>query len=205
MIAPISLTNELWVHRIMSHSISGRETSFKIGVRIRDGKCVISGMENEAAEDNDWSYFEAAHVFPLEKEDYWNEKGYANFITDMDNTVGDSKINSVQNGLLLRRDIHTAFDNYLVGINPDVSIYNPSWVFFTDVLFYRMVSRSLFLVVILPGWMEGLLMRYAVLKMIHTVLLPNYYAGIFVNVYWPICVVRANRCSTLTTLQAQTQ
>ena len=122
MIAAIFMTNELWVHRIMSHSISGREDFFKVGVRNRDRKCVISGMDNEGAEDNDWSYFEAAHVFPLEKEDYWNEKGYAGFNTDMDSTLGNSKINSVQNGLLLRSDIHTAFDNYLIGIDPDVSV-----------------------------------------------------------------------------------
>lgn len=139
------------MHRIMSHSISDREDSFKVGVRNRDRKCVISGMENEGAEDNDWSYFEAAHVFPLEREDYWNEKGYANFITDLDGTVGDSKLNSVQNGLLLRSDIHTAFDNYLIGIDPDVSVYYPSQAFFANLLFYRAALRSLFLAVILPG------------------------------------------------------
>lgn len=35
---------------------------------------------------------------------------------------GDA-INSVQNGLLLRSDIHQLFDNYIVSVNPDVCIH----------------------------------------------------------------------------------
>jgi len=35
--------------------------------------------------------------------------------------IDSSKINSIQNGLLLRSDVHALFDAYLVAINPDVS------------------------------------------------------------------------------------
>jgi len=42
----------------------------------------------------------------------------------MNNTMGVSRINSVQNGLLLRGDLHEQFDQYLISINPDVSILN---------------------------------------------------------------------------------
>lgn len=40
---------------------------------------------------------------------------------DYVNGVSEFKINSCQNGLLLRRDLHTMFDNYLISVNPDVS------------------------------------------------------------------------------------
>ena len=58
-------------------------------------------------------------MFPLEKRiigarrvmPISSEKGYAHIITCMGHTVGDSKINSIQNGLLLRSDIHKAFDD----------------------------------------------------------------------------------------------
>ncbi|KAL1984114.1 hypothetical protein VTN96DRAFT_9614 [Rasamsonia emersonii] len=115
----IELTNEPWVHRIMSHSISGREDSFSAQVRARDGKCVLSGLPNLNALFGDWSGFESAHIFPLEKENIWSEDNFGRWITNMDNTNGVPKINSCQNGLLLRRDLHQSFDNYLISVNPD--------------------------------------------------------------------------------------
>lgn len=42
----------------------------------------------------------------------------------MDSASGGSRINSVQNGLLLRGDLHDQFDQYLFSINPDVSTPN---------------------------------------------------------------------------------
>jgi hypothetical protein len=39
----------------------------------------------------------------------------------MDDTVGVSKINSLQNGFVLRRDVYGLFDQYLLSVNPDVS------------------------------------------------------------------------------------
>ena len=109
------------MQRIQSFNISGRDNSFREGIRFRDGKCVISGVVNELA-PYFWAGFEAAHIFPLEKENLWTEWNYGRWITDMDDTVGLSKINSCQNGFMLRSDIHQLFDQYLVSVNPDVSV-----------------------------------------------------------------------------------
>jgi hypothetical protein len=66
-----------------------------------------------------WTGFEAAHIFPLEKENLWIQWGYSRWITDMDDTVGLSKINSCQNGFLLSRNVHGDFDQYLLSVSPD--------------------------------------------------------------------------------------
>ena len=68
-----------------------------------------------------WPLFEAAHIFPLEKENLWIQWGLEEWITDMDGTIGMSKINPCQNGFLLSRNVHGEFDQYLVSVNPDVS------------------------------------------------------------------------------------
>ncbi|RPB27123.1 hypothetical protein L211DRAFT_856010 [Terfezia boudieri ATCC MYA-4762] len=95
----IQVNNESWVNRLLSHNVSGRDGAFTTGVRSRDGRCVISGLSST--------------YFPLNAESVWNEPG----ITDMDDTNG--VFNSLQNGLLLRRDIHIMFDQYLKSVNPD--------------------------------------------------------------------------------------
>lgn len=38
------------------------------------------------------------------------------------NDAGVSKIDSVQNGLLMSRNLHTCLDQYLFSVNPDVGI-----------------------------------------------------------------------------------
>ena len=116
------MNDELWVHRIQSFNVSGREDAFRHGVRSRDGKCVISGVVNELA-PYFWAGFEAAHILPLEAENLWIQWGYGRWITNMDDTVGVSRINSPQNGFILRSDIHQLFDQYLVSVNPDVGLY----------------------------------------------------------------------------------
>ena len=116
------VSNEPWVHRLISRNVSGREDAFRDGIRSRDGKCVISGLVNSRAYRGNWTLFEAAHIFPLEQESLWIQFNYGRWITDMDDTVGVSKINSLQNGFLLREDIHSLFDQYLISVNPDVSI-----------------------------------------------------------------------------------
>jgi HNH endonuclease len=116
------VSDEAWFARVISHSVSGREDAFRKGVRERDGKCVISGEINHLAQWNVWAGFEAAHVFPLEHENLWIEYNYARWITNMDDVVGSSKINSTQNGFLIADNLHTRFGQYLFSINPDVSI-----------------------------------------------------------------------------------
>ncbi|KAL0631101.1 hypothetical protein Q9L58_010035 [Maublancomyces gigas] len=114
---PVELSNEPCVHRLITHSVSGREDPFRDGVRARDGKYVISGMVNRRAPFNMWSGFEAAHIFPLESGSYWIEQNYGRWIRDA--TPGVAELNSCQNGFLLRGDIHTDFDTYLVSVNPN--------------------------------------------------------------------------------------
>jgi len=109
------------VHRIITNSESGREDSFRDGIRARDGKCVISGVVNRNAPFGNWRSFESAHIFPLQSESYWNQANFDHWITDMNDTTGVSKINSCQNGFLLQSSIHDAFDDYLISVNPDVS------------------------------------------------------------------------------------
>ncbi|CAG7993859.1 unnamed protein product [Penicillium nalgiovense] len=115
----IAVTEEPWFARLGSHSVSGREESFRKCVRQRDRKCVISGIINELAGVDWWAGFQAAHVFPLEKESLWIEHGYGRYITNMDDTPRTSKINTVQNGLLMNAALHICFGQYMFSVNPD--------------------------------------------------------------------------------------
>lgn len=116
----LQVSDEPWVRRIVSHSVSGREDAFRAGIRARDGRCVISGVVNRMA-PYDWTTFQAAHIFPLEKESLWLQFNYGRWVMDTDDAVGDSKINSLQNGFLLRANVNLLFDQYLISVNPDVS------------------------------------------------------------------------------------
>lgn len=107
----------------MSNSESGREDSFRNGIRARDGRCVITGRINLLAPYR-WAGFEAAHIFPREKETLWRQFNYGRWITNMEG----SRINSTQNGLLMLGNLHTCFDQYLFSVNPDVSIVVPELV-----------------------------------------------------------------------------
>ncbi|KAF8466217.1 HNH endonuclease-domain-containing protein [Kalaharituber pfeilii] len=114
----IQVNDQPWVQRVISFNVSGQEDGFRNGIRDRDGRCVISGVVNRSAPYR-WTSFEAAHIFPSEAENLWIEWGYGRCITDMNNRNGVSKINSCQNGFLLKADVHQAFDQYLVSVNPD--------------------------------------------------------------------------------------
>jgi predicted restriction endonuclease len=117
------LTDEPFITRILSHTISGRDGAFRTAVRERDKKCVISGFVNHSVRisRNDWSSFEAAHIFPLAAESIFTSNNLSRWITNKAST-GDSGINSVQNGLLLASHVHQLFDQYLISIHPDVCI-----------------------------------------------------------------------------------
>lgn len=70
---------------------------------------------------------EAAHIFPRAREVTWNRNNYGNiWITDTTPTsqIGQNRIYSPQNGLLLKSDIHIAFDLYALAIDPNVSFYS---------------------------------------------------------------------------------
>ena len=117
----IRVTDEPWIHRLISRNVSGREDASGQGIRARDGKCVISGLVNTASYRGFWIGFEAAHIFPLENESYWIQYNYDRYITDMGGTVGASKINSLQNGFVMQGTVHGLFNQYLISANPDVN------------------------------------------------------------------------------------
>lgn len=114
----IGVTEEPWY--FPSFSSPGYKSDFRDGVSERDGKCMITGGGDLLAKSRIWAQLRAAHVFPLECEDLWDKLGYSKWVTNMDGSTGVSKINSIQNGLLMRRDLHSLFNQYLFSINPDV-------------------------------------------------------------------------------------
>lgn len=120
--AQFSKNDELWLTRTTSMATGTRTATFCDAVRARDGECVITGLQAEDGDVGDWVGFHAAHIFPLGHESHWIENNYDRWITVP--AVGGGSINSVQNGLLLRNDIHAVFDAYGFSINPDVRL---SW------------------------------------------------------------------------------
>jgi hypothetical protein len=120
-IGSIKLSDEPVVRRLPPYRVGGRETDFDRGVRARDGKCVVTGTVNLAAHVDDWTSFEAAHIFPVEKESYWIEHNFSRWITNTDPGNHSAPIDSIQNGFLLLAHIHQLFDTYAISVNPDVS------------------------------------------------------------------------------------
>ncbi|KAI9877963.1 MAG: hypothetical protein M1830_002331 [Pleopsidium flavum] len=108
------VNNEPWLIRTISRSTGTRSPEFRDAIRLRDRRCIISGRE---AVNGFWTSFQAAHIFPLAYKGHWDQYNFCRWITKP--PVNGDSINSVQNGLLLRRDIHGLFDSYEVSINPD--------------------------------------------------------------------------------------
>ncbi|KAF4632799.1 hypothetical protein G7Y89_g5334 [Cudoniella acicularis] len=86
-------------------------------------ECVLGGAGTEAidADDDNWTGLEAAYIFPLAFEGLWKDYNYDRWAKSPSNREGfkGGKINSAQNGLLLRSDIHQLFDMYSISVNPD--------------------------------------------------------------------------------------
>ena len=120
MMGIIQIINDAILTRASSHHISGRDDHFRQEVRARDGGCVVTHIMNRNRVYDRWFGFEAAHIFPFAYESQFTSQGLSRWIT---NKRGNSNtgINSCQNGLLLRADIHQLFDNYGFSIHVDVS------------------------------------------------------------------------------------
>ncbi|OBT53081.1 hypothetical protein VE04_05710 [Pseudogymnoascus sp. 24MN13] len=120
---PIQITPDSAQRRItikgQSMKLSSRTKSFHVRVIARDDQCVISGTPHP--KDEAPTSFSTCHIFPFARERTWVEKGMARFITDEEHPAreNDTKIHSVQNGLLLRDDIHSSFDAYALTVNVD--------------------------------------------------------------------------------------
>lgn len=102
------VNDEPWLVRTVSVASKTRVASFQDAVRGRDRQCAITGQRALNVR-GEWTGFEAAHIFPLEYEGHWNEHNYGRWITIQSGT-GGSSINSVQNGILLRADVHALFE-----------------------------------------------------------------------------------------------
>ncbi|KAF8337655.1 hypothetical protein F5887DRAFT_1137796 [Amanita rubescens] len=105
------------------HPVPLREDSdistFQQHVRDRDTCCLICGLE---VEERLFVRFRETHIFPPAHESEWIDKGFPNLITDtapLSELGGASKIDSVQNGILLRSDLHNAWSDYLIAVLPD--------------------------------------------------------------------------------------
>lgn len=120
-----SINDEPVITRAFSLQTGTRVREFKEAVRQRDSRCVVSGTKIINAWRGIWAGFEVAHIFPLAYEAYWNQHNYGRWITIPPERESAGTINSVQNRLLLREDLHTLFDGYFFSINPDVCIPYP--------------------------------------------------------------------------------
>ena len=120
LIPNINLSNEPILTRMISTKTGTRVEDFRHSIRSRDRRCIISGEEAVNADIGRWEGFEAAHIFPLAWEGHWKESNFDQWITIPPKKGGS--INSIQNGILLREDIHSMFDSYDLSINPDVCI-----------------------------------------------------------------------------------
>lgn len=117
-IGSFTVSSEPFLTRTISLSTGSRFQSFRDEIRRRDGRCVITGKIALGAYRNHWKGFEAAHIFPLAYQGHWVQHNFARWITIP--AANGETINSKQNGLLLRADIHRLFDNYDISIHPDV-------------------------------------------------------------------------------------
>ncbi|OBZ79901.1 hypothetical protein A0H81_01457 [Grifola frondosa] len=96
-----------------------RQEAYRMRTRVRDQCCLISGLQ---VIRNDYVRLKAAHIFPRAHDIEWVDKGYQSLITDtapIADVGGAIKIDSIQNTLLLRSDLHDAWDSYRFGVNAD--------------------------------------------------------------------------------------
>ncbi|PUU73717.1 hypothetical protein B9Z19DRAFT_1162160 [Tuber borchii] len=110
----LQVNNEPWLFRVRAVGANAPPESFRDAVRERDYRCVITG--EPAGGYYDWTGYEPTFIFPLTHEQHWVTHGYDKWIT-IPGSRGS--ITSVQNGMLLRSDIGTLFQNYILSINPD--------------------------------------------------------------------------------------
>ena len=117
--------NEPWLVRTGNGRPKISTRAFRNAVRKRDRGCVITETRAIYEEQEYWVGFSATHIFPLEHAKHWADPSDDCSITTPVSRRSASRrstgIYSVQNGLLLRKDIRKRFERYLVSINPYVS------------------------------------------------------------------------------------
>lgn len=98
---------------------------FRDALRKRDNACAITGLEKQFESEKPYRVLSSAHIFPASRLSDWERGNYQRFIEDTSpaSVIGESKLFSPQNGLLLRYDIHLEFDDFVIGVDPDVSYF----------------------------------------------------------------------------------
>ncbi|KAF8515705.1 hypothetical protein BU17DRAFT_51453 [Hysterangium stoloniferum] len=89
-----------------------QDVNYRIRGRVRDGKCLITGLQTQT-----YSRLKVAHIFPRAHDAEWIRKGYPSKITDA--AGGPIKIDSLQNVITIRSDLHDAWDNHEFGVDPN--------------------------------------------------------------------------------------
>ncbi|KAL4961688.1 uncharacterized protein BDV14DRAFT_203576 [Aspergillus stella-maris] len=104
-------------HNVASSRMSSQQRWFRERLRARDGACAVTG--SGTAQDPEG--LETAHIFPIAGQQEWVHNRYdLQWITDPTNAqkIGEYKMYSPQNGLLLEASLHRRFDRYTFAINP---------------------------------------------------------------------------------------
>ncbi|KAM6502540.1 hypothetical protein JOM56_002517, partial [Amanita muscaria] len=114
----VYLTSEVPRTRAYScnYTSTPHNTNFVKRVRARDQRCCITGRLVAA---DDYTGFDVPHIFPLNETDIWNSLDYKRFIED-DQIVPGFEMKSVQQGFLCSSTEHRMFNDYSIGVNPDV-------------------------------------------------------------------------------------
>jgi len=86
----------------------------------RDRRCIATGRKARLEHLGWLELFESTQVFQLAYEQQWKDSNYSRWITVPATDLSHGTINSVQNGILLRLEMHILFNDYCWSINPDV-------------------------------------------------------------------------------------
>ena len=65
--------------------------------------------------------FQAAHIYPRYGLGQWKEFNYGCWLNNYNPADADLGIDSIQNGMLLRADVHLMWDAYNISVNINVS------------------------------------------------------------------------------------
>jgi hypothetical protein len=87
----------------------------------------------------------------------WNIGNWSRKIEDdiPESDIGETKIHSIQNGLLLLQTVHSYFDKYMIAINPDVRVFMSAYkmiLIFSRTITKSRVSLKMFGVMMVGTW-----------------------------------------------------
>ena len=134
----LKVNNEPWLVRTI-RGLRCSPKEFCKAVRERDYGYVITGQPALNVEYGYWDGYTATPIFPLTHEQHWVTHGYDKWITV---PGARGSISSVQNRMLLRDNIATHFEGYMLSINSNVSMTSIFLGVLTTNHLLRAVTRS---------------------------------------------------------------